>query len=116
MKHFSEAKDGNAVIHGFIVDGDGVDPQIVFEEFGYCIEGAVIAGAGDNTWYLPGGIRPIPDKVIGIGRLVVPSAFQQDLDAGDRPGLLPERSDPAKPFFITDVFSIVNDRVLLSPE
>src|SRR6185312_16425783 len=45
------------------------------------------------------GINPVPDKIIGIGRLTIPSPFQQDLDPPDRT-VLAQRSYPLEPALI----------------
>ena len=109
-EHLSKTKDGNRVIYGFIVDADAIGSQRFPEYCCYSIKGAAFTGAGDDSRYLPAGVRPIPDKVKGIGRLIIPSAFQQDLDAGDGPGLLFQRSDTAEPFLIADIRTVVYDR------
>jgi hypothetical protein len=107
-KHFTIAKNGSAVVDGFIVDGDRIHAQGVFEHVGNLIKGATSRRSGDNSWYLPAGVRPIADKIKGIGRLVKPPAFQEDLDTGDGS---PQRSNAAKPRGISDVFSVMNDWV-----
>src|SRR5579859_463112 len=109
LEHFSQLDNGRTIVDRFVIDTNGIGADLFLQDPGDRIQRAPCLCSRYNPRLRRTAIDPIADEVIGIGRLVVPPSFQQDLDTPDRTAVLPERPDPFCPAFAAGEYPLVDN-------